>query len=232
MRLKNLIFAMAIALMANLALPSAFAADKEPERVLHKLDAAARNFHTTAADFQFDSYETDPIPDKDTQRGRIYYQRNGSAIQMAVHVAEHNGKPDGKVYTYVNGVFRLFEPKMNQITVLTKFNKFESYVLLGFGASGEDLEKKWEVKAVGAETLDGIHCDKLELTARDPEVRKHLGKVTLWVDADRAISVKQVFEESASAYRVSVYFNVKMNQPLPGDAFVLKTNAQTQTVVK
>jgi hypothetical protein len=29
---------------------------------------------------------------------------------------------------------------------------------------------------------------------------------------------------------VAVYFNIKVNQPLPGDAFTIKTDGQTQFV--
>lgn len=231
MRLKTLSTALLGTLLCAAVLP-ARAADPQTERVLHRLDAAAKNFHTATAEFQFDSVETDPLPDKDIQRGRIYYQRTGAGFQMAAHITEHNGKADAKTYTYSNGIFKLFEQKLNQVTVLTKFNKFESYVMLGFGASGEELEKKWQVRSLGTETLDGIHCEKLELVARDPDVRKHLGKVTIWIDADRAVSLKQVFEEGPTTYRVSVYFNLKTNTPLPADAFVLKTDSHTTTVTK
>ena len=55
--------------LALLLLPAAFAAppDNKLAEVLRKLDAAAANFHSTSADFEFDSVQTDPIPDKDVQ---------------------------------------------------------------------------------------------------------------------------------------------------------------------
>ena len=48
--------------------------------VLAKLDAAAKNFHTTTASFEFDTVQTDPIPDTDKLTGTAYYQRQGSAL--------------------------------------------------------------------------------------------------------------------------------------------------------
>jgi outer membrane lipoprotein-sorting protein len=105
--------------------------------------------------------------------------------------------------------------------------KFESYVILGFGASGKDLEAKWDITYLGSETLDGVKTEKLELVAKDPAVRKTVPKVTIWVDPDRALSLKQVFTLSATSTWVCKYSNFKLNQHLPADAFTFKTNRQT-----
>jgi outer membrane lipoprotein-sorting protein len=205
--------------------------EKEKDKVLRRLDAAAKNFHSTSADFEFDSVETDPIYDKDIQKGTVYYERKGTAFQMAAHIAEHNGKPASKVYSYAGGVFKLFEGgNTNQVTTYSKLSKFESYLMLGFGASGKDLEQKWEIKYIGSETLDGVKTEKLELIAKDPAVLKNIPKVTIWVDPERGVSLKQVFDEGPGQYRVSVYFNIKVNQPLPADAFTFKTDGKTAYV--
>ena len=117
--------------------------EKERERVLRQLDEAAKTFHSTSADFEFDSIETDPVYDKDVQKGTVYYERKGTAFQMAAHIAEHNGRPVPKIYTYTGGVFKLFESAIDQVTTFAKASKFESYLMLGFGASGKDLADKW-----------------------------------------------------------------------------------------
>ena len=224
---RQLIFAASIALLL-LPVRAAFAAD-DLDKVLRKLDMAAANFHTTQADFEFDSIQTDPIPDKDVQKGTVYYERKGKAFQMAAHIREVNGKPGYKVYTYSDGMLKLFEQKINQVTRI-KAGKFESYMMLGFGASGKDLADKWDITYMGPETLDGVKTEKLELIAKDPAVRKNLPKVTIWVDTDRGVSLKQLFDEGAGQYRVCVYFNFKVNKSLPGDAFKLKTNKETQYI--
>ena len=230
LRIK-LVFAAFIAL-ALVAARGAYAAPQEDlNSVLRRLDAAAAGFHSTSADFEFDSVETDPIYDDDIQKGTVYYERKGTAFQMAAHIAEHNGKPAVKVYAYVGGVFKLFEGgNTNQVTTYAKASKFESYLMLGFGASGKDLADKWEIKYLGAETLDGVKTEKLELVAKDPAVRKNIPKVTLWMDTDRGVSLKQVFDEGPNQYRVCVYFNIRINQPLPADAFTFKTDKATTYV--
>ena len=144
--------------------PACLAAD-DLQRVLHQLDVAAADFHTTSADFEFDSVQTDPIPDTDVQKGQVYYERKGKSFKMAAHIREVNGKPVPKVYTYADGVFKLYEPMINQVTTFNKAGKFESYVMLGFGASGKELAEKWNIKYLGQET-DRRRQDRQARTGR------------------------------------------------------------------
>ena len=67
--------------------------------------------------------------------------------------------------------------------------------MLGFGASGKDLAAKWEIKYLGPETLDGVKTEKLEMVAKDPAVRKNIRKVTIWVDPENGVSLKQLFDQ-------------------------------------
>jgi outer membrane lipoprotein-sorting protein len=216
-------------LLSGLAAKAAAPAD-DLNRVLRQLDTAAANFHSTAANFEFDSVETDPVYDKEVQKGTVYYERNGAGFRMAAHINEINGKPVPKTYTYASGVLKLYEKLTNQVTTFSKLSQYESWFMLGFGASGKDLEQKWDMNYLGSEALDGVKTEKLEMVAKDPQIRKNIRKVTIWVDPSRGISLKQVFDEGASNYRVAVYFNIKLNQPLPGDAFTIKTDSETQFV--
>jgi outer membrane lipoprotein-sorting protein len=227
---RKLFFAASMALLL-LATRAAFAAPAdEKEKVLRRLDDAAKNFHSTTADFQFDSVETDPVPDKDIQKGTVYYERKGAAFQMGVHIREANGKPMPKVYTVSGGVFKLYEPLIDQVTTSAKVSKYESYLQMGFGASGRELEQKWEIKYLGPETLDGVKTEHLELTPKDPEVRKNLTKAEIWVDTERGVSLKQVLNFGPTEYKVCVYFNIKVNQLLPASAFTFKTTSKTHVV--
>ena len=71
MHLRKLVIAASIMLVL-LPVRAAFAADNL-ESVLRKLDTAAANFHTTSANFEFDTVDTVPIYDKDVQKGVAYY---------------------------------------------------------------------------------------------------------------------------------------------------------------
>ena len=224
----TLILAGALAL-ALLPTQAAFGAD-DKERVLRKLDAAAANFHSTSAEFQFDSVTTEPVEEKDIQKGVIYFERKGSAFQMAAHIEEQNGKKNPKMYSYSGGVFKLYEPGPDQVTILSKVSQYESWLMLGFGASGKELEQKWEITYLGSEVLTGKKTEHLKLVPKDPGIRKNFPKVEIWVDPETGVSLKQVFDQGPGQYRVSVYFNMKVNKPLPADAFVLKTTKKTLVV--
>lgn len=219
-------------LLATLFIPAhaAFAAG-DLKATLAKLDAAAANFHTTAADFEFDSIQTLPVYDKDVQKGVVYYKRNGAGFDMGVHIADVNGQSVPKVIVCCqNGSVQLYEQKLNQVTRLNKLSQYQSWFMLGFGASGKDLAEKWNITDDGPETVDGVKTEKLEMVPKDPAVQKNVPKVTLWMDLDRGVSIKQIFDEGEGQQRVCLYSNFKMNQGLPADAFTFKTNKATTFV--
>ena len=97
--------------------------------------------------------------------------------------------------------------------------KYESYFALGFGAGGKELEEQWTIRYLGKEKIGDIETDKLELVAKDPQVRKNIPKVTVWMDTAHAVSLKLVFDEGEGQSRVCIYSNIEVNQPLPKTAF-------------
>jgi outer membrane lipoprotein-sorting protein len=207
----------------------AFAAG-DLKATLAKLDAAAAKFKSTSADFQFDSVQTDPVPDTEVQKGTAYYQRKAGAFQMAAHITEVNGRKVPKVYVYSDGKLKLDEPLINQVTTLSGASQYESYVMLGFGASGKELSDKWDITDEGPETINGVKTEKLDLVAKDPKVKKNLPKVTIWVDTERGVSLKQFFDQGQGQSRTCTYTNIKINESLPGDAFTFKTDGKTQYI--
>ena len=197
---------------------------------MEKLNQAAKSFRTASVDFEFVTNQTDPVPDTDVMKGTAYYDRKGTSFQMAAHIETDNGRSAQKVYSFSGGVFKLFEPGVNQVTVFQKASKFADYIMLGFGASGDELKAKWDITDLGPETVAGVQTEKLELIAKDPTVKKNLPKVTLWMDLGRAVSLKQVFDEGKGESRTCNYSNIKTNQSLPRDAFTFKTDGKTQFV--
>jgi outer membrane lipoprotein-sorting protein len=222
-------FLVLVGVLATAAAPAHAAGDLKA--TLAKLDAAAARFHTTTADFEFQSVQTEPVPDTSVQKGVVHYRREGSTFQMGLHINNVDGQPVPKIITCCDdGKVKLFDVKPNQLTILNKFSQYESYFMLGFGASGKELASKFDITDAGQETIDGVTTEKLEMIPKDPDVRSKLTKVTLWMDLERGISLKQLFNEDPSHYRVCTYVNIRMNQSLPKDAFTIKTNKQTSVV--
>ena len=207
------------------------AAAEDLTSVLAKLDAAAERFHTTTAEFEFDTVQTEPIPDTDKQTGSVDYQRTGGVFQMGVHIDKVNGQQVPKVIVCcAGGTVKLYEKKIDQVTTLSKLSGFESYFMLGFGASGKELADKWQITYLGNETIDRVQTAKLELVPKDPSVRKNIQKVTLWMDTDRGISLQQRFDEGGGQYRTCHYTGIQLNQGVPKDAFTLPMDKATHFV--
>jgi outer membrane lipoprotein-sorting protein len=225
---KKTLLTAALALFLAPITPTLAAQDLQS--VLAKLDAASASFHSTIANFEFDSTQTDPVPDTDVQKGIVYYDRKNNAMRMGIHINEVNGKPVPKIIVVSGGEFQLYEKLTNQVTRSKKAGKYESYLVLGFGASGKDLQQKFDVKYAGEETVGGVKTEKLELVAKDPDVLKLFPKITIWIDPARGVSLKQYFDEGQGQSRTCTYSNIKLNQPQPSDAFTFKTDSKTQFV--
>lgn len=221
-----------VAALALVLLPvrAAFAAG-DLAATLSKLDAAAARFHTTSAGFQFDTVQTQPVPDTETQTGLIYYERSGSAFHIGVHIQQVDGQPAEKtIVCCQNGQIKLYEKTINQVTTLSKLSQYESMFLLGFGVSGKDMAAKWNITDQGPETFAGVPTEKLLLVPKDPAIRKNIPQVTVWMDLNRGISLKQVFDEGQGQSRTATFTNIQMNRSLPADAFTFTTDKSTTYV--
>jgi outer membrane lipoprotein-sorting protein len=218
MHLRHFFTFSAVVAAGLMTSPSARADDLSA--VLQKLDAAAQGFHATSAHVETDTIQTDPIPDKDVLTGMAYYERNGSHFEMAAHFTQHNNQPAAKTYILSGGTLRISDTgKASDAKVYPQAGKYESYLMLGFGASGTQLAEKWTITYLGTEMIDGVKTDKLGLVAKDPEVRKNIPKVTIWLDTSRAVSLKQIFDEGEGQSYTCIYTDIKVNQGVPGNAF-------------
>ena len=215
---KSASFALFTALLAQ---PFSARAD-DLQRILEELNTAAKSFHTTSADFTFDSKQTVPVPDEEIQSGSVYYERNGSTYKMGVHVAKVDNREVPKVIVCcIGGKIQMYEKLTNTTSTLDRFNQYQSWFMLGFGASGTELEEKWKITYAGSETIDGVRTEKLILVARDETVRKNIPQVTVWMDTRRGVSLRQLFDQGSGQTRDCHYTSIKVNQGLPSNAFTL-----------
>ncbi len=200
----------------------------ELERVLAQMDAAAKSFKTTEASVVWDQYQK-VINETETQKGRIYFRREGGEVQMAADFVE----PDKKYVLYSGGKVQVYQPKIDQVSEYNpgkNRSEVESFLVLGFGGSGRDLFKSYVVRLLATETVGGVAADKLELIPKSDRLRNNIARIWLWIDPARGISVQQQFFEPDSNYRLVKYSDIRINQPLPESAFKLKTTKKTKFV--
>lgn len=239
--MRHLIFTLAIILgFAGFhSVPQAKAADPaDLDTVLKKMDAVAATFRSTQATFEWDTYEKviDEVDDYET--GVISYRRTGKEIEMMAEVkmagpSLQSLKPEPKFVLYSGEKVRMYQPKIDQVTEidLGKHSDFASYVVLGFGGSGQDLQKVFDVTYAGPETINGIATAKLQLVPKSEKVRNTYKQILLWIDLDKGISVQQQFFQPDGNYRLAKYTNIQVNgKKIPDEVFKLKTTSKTQVV--
>jgi hypothetical protein len=227
------LFAIAASLGLRTSSSRVFAAD-DLDKILAKLDDSAKTFTSAQADIVWDNIQTQPVPDKDSQVGTALFARSKDGqMQVAVHIKTDNGKPMQKDLSYAGGVGKMYEPAIKQIQVFKvgdKSGQLESFLTHGFGGSGQDLKKNWEITPAGTEAINGIQAAKLQLVPRDPALAKTTPKVFLWIDTDKGVALKQQRFDSSGNYVVFIYSNIQLNRKVPSNAFEIKTAPGTQIV--
>jgi outer membrane lipoprotein-sorting protein len=195
---------------------------------LAEMDKAAATFKSAQADFDWDQYQR-VVDEHDVQKGEIYFRKNKSSIDAAVKIVS----PEPKQVLFKDGKLSLYQPKIDQVTEYKAGQNradVESFMSLGFGASGTDLAKNFEIKLQGWDTVDGVRTAKLDLIPKQEKVKSSLSHVLLWMDSKRNVSIKQQFFEPSGDYRLTHYTNIKVNDRVPDDVFRLKTTSSTKVV--
>jgi len=200
---------------------------KALEKVLGRMDSAAKDFHTTQANVVWEQYWK-VVNDKDSQRGTVYYRRSGKEIQMMADISD-----PPKSMLFSDGKVQVYEPKLKRVTSYEAGKNreaVESFLVLGFGGGGHDMLKSFDVKYLGSETVGGVNAAKLELVPKAERVRNIFAKIWLWIDPARGISVEQQFFEPSGDYRLAKYSDFQLNQKIPDNVFKLKTSGDTKYV--
>jgi outer membrane lipoprotein-sorting protein len=233
-RLATISLALASALPLCAQAPSSQLAN-----VLKQMDTASAKFQRATADFQWDYYEK-IVHDTTTQKGTVYFERDGNATNFGAVLIDPAATTKSKVVKviqYQGGIVQMFDTGVNQITVLHQGgnqSEIESFLTLGFGGSGIDLAKAWSITDLGSEILSDngqpVKVEKLDLVGKDAESRKNFSHVTIWVDPTRAVSLKQIFYTASGNYRTATYVNIKVNGNVHKDQFAIKKDKNTTIV--
>jgi outer membrane lipoprotein-sorting protein len=208
------------------------ASSADLEKVITQLNVAASKFSSAQADFTWDQYQA-VVLDHDVQTGTIYYERKKGVTRTAAYIKQDNGSPAPKTVVYDNGEAHYYVPSIKQLTIIragANRGQWESFLTLGFGGSGTDLQANWKVSLLGTESMNGVTVAKLDLVPLQQKVLDMFPHVTIWIDPTQGISYKQIFYEPGGDMRTATYTKIRYNQPVPSDVFEIKT--APGTVVK
>lgn len=215
---KNALVATTLLLSSSAAFA---AADPALDKVLRQLDAASAKFQSTEADVKDEFYER-VVRDTSTQTGSVYFLRSGGSTEMGLAIGT-------KRVSFKNGNGVLYDP--NAASKFTSFSagqnqqKADSFLTLGFGGSGKDLERAWDIKLAGTEQMsDGgapITVDKLDLTPKDPGVKNTFTHVVIWIDPTRSVSLKQEYTTPEGDKRTVTYSHLRYNTKIDTKKYAL-----------
>jgi outer membrane lipoprotein-sorting protein len=198
------------------------------DSILKKMDAVSATFQTAQADFVWDQYQK-VVDETDTQKGTVYYRRSAKKIEMMADIKQ----PDQKFVLYKDSLLQVYQPKIEQVMNYSAGehgNELESFLVLGFGGSGEDLKQSFDVTFQGEETIDNIATAKLQLIPKSEKLRNNISKILLWIDLGRGVSVQQQFIQTQGDYRLAKYSNIRIPAKIGNDVFRLKTTSKTQII--
>jgi outer membrane lipoprotein-sorting protein len=228
------VFWCAAAMFLCAGMARAQASSGDLNKVLAQLDASAAKFRSAKADFQWDQFER-VVSSTDTQTGTIYFLGSGANARVALDIETADGQPAKKTVVYSGGVLQFFQPQIDQMTVVhagEKQGQWESYLTLGFGGSGSDLKKSWDITYQGMEMIDGVQTAKLDLVSKEAGVRANFSHITIWVDPTRAVLLKQILYETSGDTKTSYFRNIQYNAKISPSVFKIKTDSKTQVVQK
>ena len=234
---RSLLFRSWVLSVSALALAAASAAGAQTcdqGKVLRQMDAAAQKFQSAQAEFSWDQLQT-VVQEHDIQAGTVFYDRRGTTTVMAADIKTENGQPAPKTVVYDGKELTLYQPGVNQETIFSAGNnrgQYESFLTLGFGGSGKDLEANWDVSCQGTENIAGVDTTKLDLKPKQQSVASTFSHVTIWIDPVRGISLKQIFYEPSGDNRTATYSSIKYNEKLDPAVFKIKAKPGVNIVRK
>ncbi|MEP7365527.1 MAG: outer membrane lipoprotein carrier protein LolA [Acidobacteriota bacterium] len=200
---------------AAFALP---AAAQSPSAVLARLDSTSAGFKSATANIERITH-TAIINESLTETGSLRMLRNKGAVQLYLEFT----KPDAKTYAFRDRKAEVYFPKIQTVQeydVGKQKGLVEQFILLGFGTSGKELSKNYDVKFIAEETVGTQKASRLELTPKSAKTREYFTKVELWINAEGR-TVRQKFYQPSGDTTAVTYSNLVWNPPLTPDALSL-----------
>jgi outer membrane lipoprotein-sorting protein len=197
--------------------------------ILTKMDETASKFRSAQANFTWTTYNSVVNAESGNQTGKIYFRRVGTETEMSAEI----DPPDAQKIIFSKGKIQIYKSRMGTVDVYdagAHREEFEAFLVLGFGSSGEDMRKSFDVSYGGEEKIDGIDAAKLDLVPKSEKIKQHFPQIVLWIDPKMGVSVQQKLVELSGDYRLAKYSNIQINQKIPDKVFKLKTSGKAKVV--
>lgn len=192
--------------------------DARLQNTLKRLDTTSATFTSAQATFHKELYNA-LVKDTTSQDGSVYSLRSkAGAMQMGVRLEG----PGARIVELKNGILRDYNPALKCFDTVQASGKVDSFLTLGFGGSGKELARTWDITDAGTESIMAMKLEKLILVPKEVSIKNNITRVTLWMDLDRGVSIKQLFEFPSHDTQTALYSDIRLNKSVSTKPFQFK----------
>jgi outer membrane lipoprotein-sorting protein len=198
------------------------------KEVLDRMDRSAETFQGMTANLT-QLQHTAIINEDDRDSATVRMKKTKEGLRGFVEFAE----PNRRLIGFENRELQVYYPKTNTVNIydLGKHGaQLDQFLLLGFGTSGKQLEKTYNMRVTGAETLNGNPVTHVELLPKTAEVKEYLKKVELWIPSSASYPVQEKIDKNDQDYILIQYSDVKINPGLTDKDLALSLPAGVNKV--
>jgi outer membrane lipoprotein-sorting protein len=206
------------------------AGDSVLDQVLARMDRAAKDFKSMTAEVTWVSH-TEVLNENDQETGTITLKKvHAGEVDCLVDFTA----PDRKTIELQKHAAREYLPKLKTVQVFDLKNhaeQIEQFMMIGFGTSGSELAKDYDMTVLGTEPWQGQQTVHLQLIPKSADAKPYVQKVEIWIPAQgNPYPLHEKIFEPSGDYRLVTFSDLKINPPLPADALKLKLPSGVQTV--
>ena len=183
------------------------------DAILKQLDRSAKNFHSLSADVERTKV-TVVVNDRSTEAGTLLVRDDKMLLQMNPPDSRTILRNGDNIYVYTPGLNQVEEYNLGKNRDLA-----DEFLLLGFGTSGNQMEKGFQVKFTGEDTIEGKKDALLDLTPRSAAVLKQFSKIQIWLDETTWLPDQQQFTENGGDYLIIRYSKMVRNPNVSDSKF-------------
>jgi outer membrane lipoprotein-sorting protein len=133
--------------------------------------------------------------------------------------------PEPRGFSYRDKKVEMFYPKANTVQVID-VGKFDAALtqglLIGFGASSNELLASYQIKLAGEPDLSGARSALLELTPKTANVSQHIKHIEMWLDPATGHPRQVKIHKPSGDSTTIAYAEIQMAPNLPEDQVRLK----------
>ena len=225
MKRINLIFTIAVFLIAGFSIPTA-SANGNLDEILNNMQKKAASIKTIYARMEQSKRDSNLGGKPEQYTGEIFFKHEGKNNDM---VRINYSKPSGQSVWVIGNKVTLYQAAINQAIVTTRSAAAQRGDEFSFVAtpytSVPELKRQYNIEHVGDE--EGMA--KLQLT---PKNKSSIKSLTLWVDQSSWLPTKYHIVEANGIATTFTLSGLKTNGLIPSGNFEVKLPKDTQIIRK